>query len=91
MLVTSLILIVDVLEKKHDNAMISWRKEKSFSLDVDGYSKYFGLSSDALSEEADFEVSDEATKSQIKKAFIKSLNNKKTNKKILSEFISIVA
>ena len=41
--------------------------------------------------ESDFEVSDEATKSQIKKAFIKSLNNKKTNKKILSEFISIVA
>ena len=77
--------------EKHDNAMISWRKEKSFSLDVDGYSKYFGLSSDALSEEADFEVSDEATKYQIKKAFIKSLNNKKTNKKILSEFISIVA
>ena len=37
--------------EKHDNAMISWRKEKSFSLDVDGYSKYFGLSSDALSEE----------------------------------------
>jgi len=77
--------------EKHDKAMISWRKEKSFSLDVDGYSKYFGLSSDALSEEADFEVSDEATKTQIKKAFIKSLNNKKTNKKILSEFISIVA
>ena len=76
--------------EKHDNAMISWRK--SFSLDVDGYSKYFGLSSDALSERGpDFEVGDEATKSQIKKAFIKSLNNKKTNKKILSEFISIVA
>ena len=75
----------------HDKAMISWRKHKSFALNVDGYSKYFGLSSDALSEESEFEVNDEATKTQIKKAFIKSLNNKKMNKKILSEFISIVA
>ena len=36
-------------------------------------------------------VNDDATKVQIKRAFIKSLKNKKMNKKILGEFIELVA
>ena len=39
----------------------------------------------------DFEVQDDATKAQIKRAFFKSLKNKKMNKKILGEFIELVA
>ena len=38
-----------------------------------------------------FDVKDDATKSQIKSAFIKSLRTKKMNKKILGEFIELVA
>ena len=34
---------------------------------------------------------DEATKAQIKRAFVKSLKTKKLNKKVLGEFIELVA
>ena len=52
---------------------------------------YFGLSSTSLGNDTEFEVKEDATKAQIKKAFNKSLKNKKMNKKILGEFIELVA
>ena len=58
---------------------------------TDGYHKYFGISSSALSNDSEFEVKEDATKAQIKKAFAKSLKTKKMNKKILGEFIELVA
>ena len=39
----------------------------------------------------EFEVKEDATKAEIKRAFAKSLKVKKLNKKVLSEFIEIVA
>ena len=69
----------------------SYRKNKSFTLKNTGYDAYFGIASSALSSDTDFEVREDATKGQIKSAFIKSLRGKKTNKKVLSEFISLVA
>ena len=51
----------------------------------------FGLSSTALGNDTEFEVQEDATKAQIKRAFNKSLKNKKMNKKILGEFIELVA
>ena len=39
----------------------------------------------------EFEVKDGATKGQIKTAFVKSLKTKKLNKKVLGEFVSLVA
>ena len=69
----------------------SWKKNKSFSLHCAGYDTYFGLSSAALDNETDFEVKEDATKAQIRSAFKKSLNGKKMNKKILGEFIELVA
>ena len=67
-----------------------WKKEKSFAIKNSGYHTYFGLSSNALANEDEFEVDDEATKAQIKRAFVKSLKTKKMNKKILGEFIELV-
>jgi len=52
---------------------------------------YFGLSGSALSQETEFDVAEDASKSQIKSAFAKSLKSKKMNKKILGEFIDLVA
>ena len=69
----------------------SYKKNKSFSLKNTGYHAYFGIASSALSADTDFDVQEDATKGQIKSAFIKSLRGKKTNKKVLSEFISLVA
>ena len=68
-----------------------WKKNKSFSLNDTGYHKYFGLSSTAMNQETEFEVQEDATKTQIKSAFMKSLRTKKMNKKILGEFIELVA
>jgi hypothetical protein len=49
------------------------------------------LSATALSQDSEFEVDDGATKAKIKSAFVKSLKTKKLNKKVLGEFISLVA
>jgi hypothetical protein len=72
-------------------ATSDWRKNKSFSIKVSGYDAYFGLSSSALSHNTEFDVAECASKSQIKNAFVKSLNSKKMNKKILGEFVELVA
>ena len=71
--------------------LLRWKKEKSFGLELDGYHKYFGISSTSLNNDSDFEVQEDATKAQIKKAFAKSLKTKKMNKKILGEFMELVA
>ena len=67
-----------------------WKKQKSFCIKESGYDAYFGMSSSALSQDSEFDVKEDATKSQIKSAFVKSLRTKKLNKKVLCEFISLV-
>ena len=70
--------------------MKRWRKERSFTIKNSGYDSYFGLSANALANEDEFEVKEDATKAQIKRAFVKSLKTKKMNKKILGEFVELV-
>ena len=74
-----------------DKMYSEWRKNKSFIIKNSGYDAYFGLASTTLSQDAEFDVDDDATKAQIKRAFVKSLKTKKLNKKVLGEFISLVA
>jgi hypothetical protein len=76
---------------EYDKVMNSWKKEKAFTLKNSGYHSYFGLSASTLSQDSDFSVADDATKAQIKSAFVKSLKTKKMNKKILGEFVELVA
>ncbi len=75
---------------KVEEVMKRWKKEKAFGLSLDGYHKYFGLSSTSLNSDSDFEPKSDS-KADIKKAFTKSLRAKKMNKKILGEFIELVA
>ena len=77
--------------KEMDKIEKDWKKSKSFSIKSSGYDAYFGLSSNALAGDDEFEVKEDATKAEIKRAFAKSLKVKKLNKKVLSEFIEIVA
>jgi len=79
------------LDKQYEKIQSDWKKMKSFTITNSGYDAYFGLSATALSQETEFEVAEDATKSQIKSAFVKSLKTKKLNKKVLGEFISLVA
>ena len=76
---------------EHDKAMTDWKKNKSFTITNSAYNGYFGMSSSALAQESEFEVSEDATKTQIKSAFVKSLKTKKLNKKILGEFVELIA
>jgi hypothetical protein len=75
----------------YDKTMNAWKKEKAFTIKSSGYHSYFGLSAATLAQESEFEVAECATKSQIKSAFVKSLKSKKMNKKILGEFVELVA
>ena len=78
-------------EKKRELALQRWKKDKTFTLDETGYHTYFGMSTSSLSNDASFEVDEGATKSKIKSAFVKSLKTKKMNKKVLSEFMDLIA
>jgi len=74
-----------------DKIMNEWKKTRTCTITNSGYDAYFAISSTALAQDAEFDVDDEATKAQIKRAFVKSLKTKKLNKKVLGEFIELVA
>lgn len=76
----------------YENANNSWKKHRSFAIKCTSYNAYFGISSNNLSQDTEFNLDiQNPTKTQIKSAFVKSLNNKKLNKKILGEFIELIA
>jgi hypothetical protein len=79
------------INPEYDKIMNIWKKEKTFSIKKSGYHTYFGLSASALANDTEFEVAEDATKTQIKTAFVKSLKSKKMNKKVLGEFVELVA
>jgi hypothetical protein len=78
-------------DEEYNKIMKGWKKNRSVSIKTSAYDSYFGLSTTALASEDEFEVKEDATKAEIKRAFGKSLKGKKMNKKILSEFIGLVA
>ena len=78
-------------DQEFDRLVKDWKKDKAFAIKTSGYDTYFGLSSAALANDDEFQVQEDATKAQIKRAFVKSLKNKKMNKKVLSEFVELVA
>ena len=75
----------------YEKADKEWRKTKSFICKSSAYTVQYALSIGALESDTEFEVAEDATKAQIKRAFSKSLNAKKMNKKILSSFIEQIA
>ena len=68
-----------------------WKKQRSFAIKNSGYHSYIALSATTLASESEFDVSEDASKTQIKKSFMKSLKNKKMNKKILNEFVGLIS
>jgi hypothetical protein len=49
------------------------------------------IASSSLAQDEEFSIPNNATKAQIKSSFVKMLGKKKTNKKLLGSFISLVA
>ena len=69
-----------------------WRKHKSFIDMNSAYTRSLYILSNSL-DDADnaFEVKEDARKQDISRAFKKSQKNKSTSKRILNEFISVIA
>jgi len=84
-------LYYNLYDPNYEQMQKDWKKLRSFTIKDSGYHAYFAISAASLSQDADFEVDEGATKAKIKSAFIKSLKTKKLNKKVLGEFISLVA
>lgn len=68
------------------------RKEKWMSIDRPGYSKSFLiLDSSMKTSNGEIQVSSDAKKGEIKRAFSKSMGNKLESRKMLTEFIEIIS
>ena len=78
-------------EENIKRADAQWRKTKTFICLASAWSVQYGLAAASLNSDTEFEVDENATKAQIKKAFTKSLGGKKMNKRILSSFIDQIA
>ena len=75
-----------------DKAKRQWKKFKSCSLPVEGYKKYIGMSNGVMaSDDMEYVVPEDPTKSQLKSYFNRSLKDKQLNKKVLSEFVELIA
>ena len=68
-----------------------WKKTKAVTLTNFGYDRYFIIANNQLQQSTDFTVDEDASKAKIKSAFAKSLKGKKVNKKILGDFIGLIA
>lgn len=75
----------------YDTVKEQFRKNKFVSFSKSGFDKCFVLSSHSMNADTDLNVEEGATKTAIKSAFTKMLKNKRTNKKVLSEFVELVA
>ena len=74
-----------------DDALKKIKKQKYYEIKNTGYTSYFAMQSNALNQDADFDVEEGASKAKIKSAFVKNLKTKALNKKVLSKFMELVA
>jgi len=68
-----------------------YKKEQFISFPGTGYDQFNVIPTNVLSQDEEFVVEEGATKAQIKTAFSKMLGKKKTNKKLLSSFVDMIA
>ena len=68
-----------------------WKKNRAVACEVAGYDEHYFLCTKSMNEDSTFDVDEEASNAEIKKAFQKSLKVKSNNKSILSSFIKQIA
>ena len=74
-----------------ENDMRNWRKFKSLEMTPTGYDAFYAIASTGMSVETTFEVADDASVAQVRKAFRDNLRKKTTNKKLLSSFATLIS
>ena len=75
----------------YDKVKAVYRKEQFITFLGTGYDQFHVIPTTSLSQEEEFAVPEHASKSQIKTAFSKMLSKKRTNKKLLSSFVDLIA
>ena len=81
--------VLDVWET--DKYSKEFTKSKSVIVQNTPYSELYVMKSNSYSSDVEMEVAEDATKSQIKSAFRKSLKSKSVNRKMLSSFVGQIA
>ena len=74
-----------------DQVMKNWRKFKSLEMSPAGYDAFYAISASGMNVETEFNVAEDASVAQVRKAFRENLRKKTTNKKLLSSFASLVS
>ena len=75
----------------YDQVKAKYKKEQFITFKGTGFDQFNVIPTSTLAQEESFEVEEGASKAKIKTAFAKMLNNKKTNKKLLSSFVELIA
>jgi hypothetical protein len=68
-----------------------FNKNNFVTFEGTGFDQFNVIGSSSLSVSADFNVPDDATTTQVKTAFVKMLGKKKTNRKLLSNFVTLIS
>jgi hypothetical protein len=76
---------------EYEKIKTDYRKEGCVQFKNTGFDQFNVIASTSLSQDEEFSVPEDASKAQIKTAFVKMLGKKKTNKKLLSSFIGLIA
>jgi len=77
--------------QQYEKYSTDFKNNKAAAIDIPAFAKFFCISSNNLNQDASFEVEEGAKKSTIRAAFKKSLTKSKFNRKILSEFVELIA
>lgn len=75
----------------YEAARTLFKKNHFITFKNTGFDQFNVLATNSLSQDDEFEVAEDATKAQIRTAFSKMLGKKKTNKKVLSSFVDLIA
>jgi len=78
-------------QENYEKVKADYRKNSCVQFQGTGFDQFNVIAASSLAQDEDFVVPENATKAQIKTAFTKVLGKKKTNKKLLGSFISLVA
>lgn len=77
--------------ENYEKVKADYRKNGCVQFSGTGFDQFNVIAASSLAQDEEFTVPENATKAQIKTSFSKMLGKKKTNKKLLGSFISLVA
>lgn len=78
-------------QENYEKVKADYRKNGCIQFTGTGFDQFNVIAASSLAQDEEFSVPENATKAQIKSSFSKMLGKKKTNKKILGNFISLIA